>query len=82
MKWYPSPLTKAIYGGRIKGVVKLIGCKNPRVVPGASELDLHVDLAKDLLAYNVLILTTGCARMAFGSSGTIILKAASLAEKH
>ncbi|MDR2422907.1 MAG: anaerobic carbon-monoxide dehydrogenase catalytic subunit [Deltaproteobacteria bacterium] len=74
-------LAEAIQKGRIKGVAAILGCNNVRVKPGASGQDPHVDLARALIADNVLVLTTGCSAMALGRDGLLSKEAASKAGK-
>ncbi len=52
-----TPLYHALRDGRIKGIVNLVGCNNPKVL---YETTLCV-VADALLAENVVILTNGCA---------------------
>ena len=52
-----GPLSDAIRDGRVLGVVNLVGCSNPKV-PYERCI---VDVADELLANNVLILSNGCA---------------------
>lgn len=46
--------------GRIRGIVNLVGCNNPKVV--YEEAIVHV--ADELIAHDVLVLTNGCAAYA------------------
>ena len=71
-----SPLARLLSEGRIKGVVGLIGCNNARQIPGESRNDNHVDLAKELIKQDILVLTTGCAAMACGRAGLLCPEAA------
>ncbi len=60
-----EPLLNAIKAGKIKGAVGIVGCNNPRI-----KHDLgHVELAKRLIANDILVLTTGCANVAIGKAG-------------
>ncbi|MEW6109042.1 MAG: anaerobic carbon-monoxide dehydrogenase catalytic subunit [Nitrospirota bacterium] len=59
------PLNDAIMAGRIRGVVGLAGCDNPRV-PATG---LHRFLATELIKNDVLIVSTGCGSAACGSAG-------------
>jgi carbon-monoxide dehydrogenase catalytic subunit len=72
-------LAEAIQKGRIKGLAAILGCNNVRVKPGASGQDPHVDLARALIADNVLVLTTGCSAMACGRDGLLSKEAATRA---
>ncbi|GAB4390787.1 MAG: anaerobic carbon-monoxide dehydrogenase catalytic subunit [Thermodesulfovibrionales bacterium] len=59
------PLNDAIMAGRIRGVVGLAGCDNPRV----PSTGLHRYLATELIKNDVLIVSTGCGSAACGTSG-------------
>jgi carbon-monoxide dehydrogenase catalytic subunit len=66
-RWRASyrPLNDAIMQGRIRGVVGLAGCDNPRV----TATGLHRFLAKELIKNDVLIVSTGCGSAACGTAG-------------
>jgi carbon-monoxide dehydrogenase catalytic subunit len=66
-KWRGSfrPLNDAIMAGRIRGVVGLAGCDNPRV----PSTGLHRFLATELIKNDVLIVSTGCGSAACGTAG-------------
>jgi carbon-monoxide dehydrogenase catalytic subunit len=66
-RWRGSfrPLNDAIMAGRIRGVVGLAGCDNPRV----PSTGLHRFLATELIRSDVLIVSTGCGSAACGASG-------------
>lgn len=70
-----APLNENIINGRIRGVAALVGCSNPRVRFG----DLHTTLVKELIAHNVLVLTTGCAAINCAREGLLTPEAAELA---
>jgi len=59
------PLNDNIINGRIRGVCAIVGCTNPKVQQDYT----HVNLAKELIKRDVLILTTGCATIACGKEG-------------
>lgn len=59
------PLNDAIIAGRIRGVVGLAGCDNPRV----PSQGLHRFLAIELIKNDVLIVSTGCGSAACGTAG-------------
>lgn len=52
-----QPLADAVRSGRVKGIVNLVGCTNPKVVYERA----IVDVAEILLKNDVLIITNGCA---------------------
>jgi len=59
------PLNDNIINGRIRGVVGIVGCTNPKVPQDYT----HTTLAKELIKRDVLVLTTGCATIACGKQG-------------
>lgn len=66
-RWRASfrPLNDAIMAGRVRGVVGLAGCDNPRV----QSTGLHKFLAVELIKNDVLIVSTGCGSAACGTAG-------------
>ncbi|MHA1513238.1 MAG: anaerobic carbon-monoxide dehydrogenase catalytic subunit [Candidatus Hodarchaeales archaeon] len=73
----PGPLLDVIKAGKIKGVVGIVGCNNPRY---ANPHDYgHVELAKEMIKRNILVLGTGCATSAFGKHGLLVPEAAEMA---
>jgi carbon-monoxide dehydrogenase catalytic subunit len=66
-RWRGSfrPLNDAIMAGRIRGVVGLAGCDNPRV----ESTGIHTFLAQELIRNDVLIVSTGCGSAACGTAG-------------
>jgi len=59
------PLNDAIMAGRIRGVVALVGCDNPRVPTQG----LHRFLAIELIKNDVLVISTGCGSHACSAAG-------------
>jgi len=66
-RWRASfrPLNDAIMAGRIRGVVGLAGCDNPRV----PSTGIHRYLATELIKNDVLVVSTGCGSAACGTAG-------------
>ncbi len=66
-RWRASfrPLNDAIIAGRIRGVVGLAGCDNPRV----PSQGLHRYLALELIKTDVLVVSTGCGSHACETAG-------------
>ncbi len=66
-RWRESfrPLNDAIMAGRIRGVVGLAGCDNPRV-PATG---LHKFLVNEFIKNDILVVSTGCGSAACGTSG-------------
>lgn len=69
------PLNDNIINGRIRGLAAIVGCDNPRLRTGY----VHTTLIKELIANNVLVLTTGCAAITAAKEGLLIPEAAELA---
>jgi len=66
------PLNDAIIQGRIKGVVGIVGCSNPK-----SQMDHYTNtLTEELIKRDVLIVKTGCAAIASGKKGMLTPEAA------
>jgi carbon-monoxide dehydrogenase catalytic subunit len=66
------PLNDAIIDGRIRGVVGIVGCSNPKV----NTDDLHVTMTSELIKRNVLVLQTGCSAIACAKAGFLTPEAA------
>jgi carbon-monoxide dehydrogenase catalytic subunit len=71
------PLNDNIINGRIRGVVGVVGCNNPRVQHDSG----HVNLVKELIGNDILVVETGCAAIACAKDGLLIPEAASMAGK-
>jgi len=66
------PLNDAIMQGRIKGIVGIVGCNNPK-----SKLDDYINsLTLKLIKQNILVLKTGCAAIASAKEGMLRPEAA------
>ena len=66
------PLNDAIIAGRIKGVVGIVGCTNPK-----GKVDEYINvLTRELIKQDVIILKTGCAAIASGKEGMLRPEAA------
>jgi len=70
-----TPLNENIINGRIRGVAGVVGCTNPRSKQDHS----HVELVKELIKNDVLVLQTGCSQMALAKAGLSGPGAAALA---
>jgi carbon-monoxide dehydrogenase catalytic subunit len=66
------PLNDAIIDGRIRGVVGIVGCTNPKIQSDSA----HVKLAQELIKRNVLVLETGCSAIACAKVGLLTPEAA------
>ncbi len=65
------PLNDNIINGRIRGVAGVVGCNNPRVTH-----DTQLDMVKELIKNDVLVLQTGCMAMASAKAGLMVPEAA------
>lgn len=70
----PDPLIDAIKAGKVRGVIGIVGCNNPKVKHDHS----HNTLARECIKRNILVLVTGCAAVAMGKDGLMVPEAASL----
>ncbi|MDR1911181.1 MAG: carbon monoxide dehydrogenase [Helicobacteraceae bacterium] len=68
-------ILEALRKGRIKGIVNLVGCSNPRTVYEKAV----VEVAKGLIANDVLTLTNGCASFALLKQGLCAVEGAKMA---
>ncbi len=66
------PLNEGIMAGRIRGVAGVVGCDNPKLKSGAT----HIELVKELLKNDVLVVQTGCAATACAKEGLLTPEAA------
>jgi len=69
------PLNDNIINGRIRGVAGVVGCCNPRV----KQDWVHVELVKELIKNDVLVVQTGCSQIALSKAGLTTPEAAVLA---
>jgi carbon-monoxide dehydrogenase catalytic subunit len=67
-----DPLLGAVKGGAIKGIAGVVGCNNPKVQHDYG----HVNLVKELIKQDVLVVTTGCNAMACAKAGLLLPEAA------
>ncbi|HNX98615.1 MAG TPA: N-6 DNA methylase, partial [Candidatus Aminicenantes bacterium] len=67
-----KPLIDAIVAGKIKGVVGIVGCNNPKIKQDYG----HITLGKELIKRNILVVETGCAAIASGKAGLLVPEAA------
>ncbi len=70
-----TPLNDNIINGRIRGVAGVVGCTNPRVKQDWA----HVELVKELIKNDVLVVQTGCSQIALAKAGLYRPEAAHLA---
>lgn len=70
-----EPLNENIANGRIRGAAGVVGCTNPRSKQDFS----HVELVKELIKNDILVVQTGCSQMALAKAGLTTPGAAALA---
>ncbi|HDL90515.1 MAG TPA: anaerobic carbon-monoxide dehydrogenase catalytic subunit [Thermodesulforhabdus norvegica] len=70
-----KPLNENIINGKIRGVAGVVGCTNPRVRHDW----VHVELVKELIRHDVLVVQTGCSQIALAKAGLLKPDAAVLA---
>jgi carbon-monoxide dehydrogenase catalytic subunit len=59
------PLNDAVISGRLRGAAGVVGCNNPK-----QEQDYcHIEMIKELIKNDVLVVSTGCGAMAAGKAG-------------
>lgn len=62
------PLNDGVISGRIRGLVGIVGCNNPR-----EQHDyLHVKIAEELLKHDVLLVETGCSSIASAKADLLV----------
>ncbi|WP_243312681.1 anaerobic carbon-monoxide dehydrogenase catalytic subunit [Fundidesulfovibrio agrisoli] len=72
-----APLLAAVKSGAVRGVAGIVGCNNPKL----KHDHVHVNLARELIKRNVLVVVTGCATVAMGKAGLMVPEAASQASE-
>jgi carbon-monoxide dehydrogenase catalytic subunit len=73
-RYRPSyrPLNDGIQAGRLRGVAGVVGCNNPRFPVD----NCHVELVKELIRNEVLVVQTGCSAIACAKAGLLTPEAA------
>ncbi len=64
----PTPLIDAIKAGKIRGVVGIVGCNNPKM----QHDHCNVTLARELIKKDILVLATGCVTTALGKAELLL----------
>jgi carbon-monoxide dehydrogenase catalytic subunit len=70
-----TPLNDNIINGRIRGVAGVVGCTNPRVKHDY----VHVEMVKELIKNDVLVVQTGCSQISLAKAGLLTPEDAHLA---
>ena len=60
-----KPLIECVKSGVVRGAVALVGCNNPKVRPDYA----HIEIMKELLKNDIVIVATGCAAQAAAKAG-------------
>jgi len=66
------PLNDAIISGRILGVAGVVGCNNPKIRHDWA----HLEMVKELIKNDVIVLQTGCSAIACAKAGLMTPEAA------
>ena len=66
-----DPLIDAIKAGKIRGVVGIVGCNNPKYKHDYC----NVNLSKELIKKDILVIVTGCVTTAAGKAGLLVPEA-------
>jgi carbon-monoxide dehydrogenase catalytic subunit len=67
-----DPLLEAVKSGAVRGLAGIVGCNNPKL----KHDHVHVNLARELIKRDVLVVVTGCATVAMGKAGLLLPEAA------
>jgi carbon-monoxide dehydrogenase catalytic subunit len=70
-----TPLIDAIKAGKVRGAVAIVGCNNPKYQQDHS----NVNLARELIKKDILVLVTGCVTSAAGKAGLLVPEAIEMA---
>ncbi|MFC1511280.1 anaerobic carbon-monoxide dehydrogenase catalytic subunit [Candidatus Margulisiibacteriota bacterium] len=66
------PLNDAIISGRLRGVAAVVGCNNPKFPHDYC----HIEMVKELIKHDVLVVVTGCSAIANAKAGLLKPEAA------
>ncbi|PLX50749.1 MAG: carbon-monoxide dehydrogenase catalytic subunit [Desulfobulbaceae bacterium] len=66
-----TPLIEAIKAGKVRGAVAIVGCNNPKY----QQDYCNVNLARELIKRDILVLVTGCVTTAAGKAGLLMPEA-------
>ena len=61
------PLNNAIIEGRIRGLAGVVGCNNPNICQDFA----HLEMTRELIKNDVLVVQTGCAAIACAKAGLL-----------
>ncbi len=66
-----TPLIDSIKAGKIRGVVGIVGCNNPKYKHDYC----NVNLTRELIKKDILVIVTGCVTTAAGKAGLLVPEA-------
>ena len=66
-----TPIIDAIKAGKIRGVVGIVGCNNPKYKHDYC----NVNLTRELIKKDILVIVTGCVTTAAGKAGLLVPEA-------
>jgi carbon-monoxide dehydrogenase catalytic subunit len=66
-----TPLIEAIKAGKVRGAVGIVGCNNPKYQHDFC----NVNLARELIKRDILVIATGCVTTAAGKAGLLVPEA-------
>ncbi len=66
-----TPLVDAIKAGKVRGAVGIVGCNNPKYKHDYC----NVNLARELIKKDILVIVTGCVTTAAGKAGLLVPEA-------
>jgi len=69
-----QPLIDCIKAGVLRGAAAIVGCNNPKVRPDYS----HLEIIKELIKNDIIVVTTGCSAQAAAKAGLMKLEAKEL----
>lgn len=61
------PLNDAVIQGRLRGAAGIVGCNNPNIKHNYA----HIEMAKELIKNDVLVVVTGCSAIAEAEAGLL-----------
>lgn len=69
------PLNNGIIEGRIRGLAGVVGCCNPNITHDYG----HLEMVKELIRHDVLVVQTGCAALSCAKAGLLRPEGAAMA---
>jgi len=70
-----DPLLDVIKSGAVKGIAGVVGCNNPKIQHDYA----HVNLVKELIKNDILVVNTGCNAIACAKAGLLVPEGAEMA---